>query len=98
MDLVYDGSAIYDAGSTSGGVADPADADPLTSVDFSVDGTPVGTLSSDVSLDAFIPDVTGISSAANTVANMTTPGNPGYFDLLIGTSPLASEFMLVDSG
>lgn len=98
MDLVYDGSAIYDAGSTAGGVADPADADPLTSVNFSVDGSLVGTLNSDVSLDVHIPDVTGISSAASTVFNDTTPGNPGYFDLLIGMGPLASEFMLVDLG
>ena len=96
MDLLYDGSAIYDAGSTSGGFADPADADPLTAVDFSVDGSSVGSLSSDVSLDVFIPDVTGISAAANTVDVQTTPGNPGFFDLLIGTSPLASEFLLLD--
>lgn len=96
MDLLYDGSTIYDSGSTSGGLANPADADPLTSVDFFVDGSSVGSLSSDVSLDVFIPDVTGISAAANTVDVQTTPGNPGFFDLLIGTSPLASEYLLLD--
>jgi hypothetical protein len=96
MNLAYDGSAIYDAGSTAGGLADPADADPLATADFFVDGVLVGSLSSDISLDAFIPDVTGISSAANTVDVQTTPGNPGFFDLLIGTTPLASEFLLVD--
>jgi hypothetical protein len=96
LDLVYDGSAIYDAGSNAGGLADPADADPLITVDFTVDGTLVGSLSSDISLDAFIPDITGISAAPNTVDVQTTPGNPGFFDLLIGTSPLASEFLLVD--
>jgi hypothetical protein len=96
MDLVYDGSAIYDAGSISGGLSDPADADPLTTVDFSIDGTLVGSLASDVALDVFIPGVTGISSAAGTVYNVTTPPAGGFFDLLIGTSPLASEFLLVD--
>jgi hypothetical protein len=96
MDLVYDGSAIYDAGSTSGGLANPADADPLGSVDFLVDGVEVGSLSNDVSLDVFIPDVTGIPVGANVVDNQITPGNPGFFDLLIGTSPLASEFLLLD--
>jgi hypothetical protein len=96
MNLVYDGSAIYDAGSTAGGLADPTDADPLISADFTLDGTLVGSLSSDVSLDVFIPDVTGISAAANTVDVQTTPGNPGFFDLLIGTSPLASQFLLID--
>jgi hypothetical protein len=96
LDVVYDGSAIYDGGSTAGGLADPADADPLSTVDFFVDGTLVGSLSSDISLDAFIPDITGISAAASTVDVQTTPGNPGFFDLLIGTSPLASEFLLID--
>jgi hypothetical protein len=96
MDLVYDGSAIYDGGSTAGGLANPADADPLTEVEFYVDGSLVGSLNSDVSLDAYIPDVTGISSAAGTIYNQSTPGNPGFFDLLIGTSPLASQFLLID--
>jgi hypothetical protein len=96
MDLVYNGSAIYDADSSGGGVGDPADADTLTSVDFFVDGSPVGSMMSNVSLDAFIPDVTNIPSAAGTVHNVTTPGNAGHFDLLIGTSPLASQYLLVD--
>jgi len=96
MNLVYDGSAIYDAGSTAGGVADPDDADPLITVDFLVDGISQGSLSSDISLDVFIPDVTGISALPNTIYAAPTPGNPGFFDLLIGTSPLASEFLLVD--
>ena len=96
VDLVYDGSSLYDAGSTAGGLADPADADPLASVDFFVNGGLVGSLTSDVYLDVFIPDVTGISDAADTVDVQTTPGNPGFFDLLIGTSPLASEFLIID--
>jgi hypothetical protein len=95
-DLVYDGTNIYDAGSTAGGVADPADADPITSAVFSVDGTPVGTLLSDIALDIFIPDVTGISAAANTVDVQTTPGNPGFFDLLIGSGSPAAQYLQVD--
>jgi hypothetical protein len=95
MDLVYDGSAIYDAGSTSGGLGDPADADPLATVDIFVDGLPVASYSVDVSADVFIPDVSPIPVGAG-VTNITTVGNPGFFDVLLGTSPLASEFMLVD--
>lgn len=98
MNLVYDGSSIYDAGSASGGLADPADADPLVSVDFFDNGAFVGSLSSDISIDLFIPDITGIPAAPNSVYNTTTPGNPGFIDLLVGTSPLASEFLLVDLG
>jgi hypothetical protein len=96
MNLVYDGSSLYDAGSNAGGLADPADADPLTSVDVFVDGSLVGSLSSDISADIFIPDVTGIPAAPSTTYGLTTPGNPGFFDLLVGTSPLASEFLLLD--
>lgn len=96
LDLIYDGSAFYDAGSIAGGVADPADADQLVSLDFFNNNTLVGSLSADIALDIYIPDVTGISAAPNTTYNTTTPGNPGYFDLLIGTSPLASEYLLVD--
>lgn len=93
MDLVYDGSAIYDGGSNAGGTANPADGDSLTTVDFFVDGSNVGSLTSNISLDVKIPDVTGIPSGAGTVHNISTPGNPGFFDLMIG-SPL-SEFLLV---
>jgi len=96
MNLVYDGSALYDAGSTSGGLADPADADSLISVDFFDNGVLVGSLSSDIALDVFIPGVVGIPAAPGTVFNDTTAGDPGFFDLLIGTSPLASEFLIVD--
>jgi hypothetical protein len=98
LDLVYDGSALYDAGSTAGGFADPADADPLISAVFSVDGMPVGSLLTDISADIFIPGLTGIPSGANQFVMPTTSGDPGFFDLLIGTSPLASQFLLVDLG
>lgn len=96
MNLVYDGSSFYDGGSAAGGVADPADADPLATVDCFVDEAHVGALTSDVSLDFFIPDVSGIPAAPGSATTIVTPGNPGYFDLLIGTSPLASQFLLLD--
>ncbi|HRQ71584.1 MAG TPA: PEP-CTERM sorting domain-containing protein [Phycisphaerales bacterium] len=97
MNLVYDGTALYDGGSTAGGSANPADAAPLTTADFFVNGGLVGSLYTDISLDVFIPDIAGIPDAPNTVYNVWTPGNPGFFDLLIGTSPLASEFLLVST-
>ncbi len=97
MDLVYDGSAIYDAGSTSGGSGNPADADPLTSVIFSVDNIQVATFTSDISLDIYIPDVVNISAAPNTTTPQTTPGTTaGYFDLLLGTAPSAAEYLRID--
>lgn len=97
MDLVYDGSALYDAGSTAGGTADPAEGDPLSSVEFSVDGTSVGSITNNVSLDVYIPGITGIPSAPGTVHNLVAPAG-GRFDLLVGTSPTASEYLLIDMG
>src|SRR5690606_20158736 len=80
-------------------VADPADADPVTSMDFSIDGSPVGSLSSDIYVDIAIPDVTGISDAPGNVQNILTPGtSSGIFDLLIGSSPLASEYLVIELG
>jgi hypothetical protein len=96
MNLVYDGSAIYDAGSTTGGTLDPADGDSLVSLDFIVGGSPVGSISSDIAIDLFVPDVVNIPAAANTVFNVTTPGNPGYLDILIGTSPSAAQYLALD--
>jgi hypothetical protein len=97
MDLEYDGSSIFDTGSSNtSGVLDPADADPLVSVDFLVDGSSVGTLSSDISLDVYIPDVTGISDAPG-VHVVSTPGTTaGFVDLLIGTSPVAAQRIALD--
>lgn len=100
LNLSYDGSAIYDAGASSGGNLNPAQADPLVSVAFlDENNVQLGPLlTSNVSLDAFIPDVTNISSAPNTNYEIDTPGNPGFFDLLIGTSPLASQYLALDLG
>lgn len=98
MNLSYDGAAIYDGASAAGGVGDPATADALTTADFYVDGTLVGSLNSNIWLDVFIPNVTGLAAGANSSTTITTPGNAGFFDLLIGTSPLASEFLITDIG
>ncbi len=98
MNIVYDGASIHDAGSSSGGNGNPAEATPLVTVNFLDDGNLVGVLASDIAIDVFIPDVTGIPSAPNTHHVLATPGNPGYFDLLIGTSPLAAEYLRLDLG
>jgi hypothetical protein len=96
LDLAYDGSAIYDAGSTNGGNGDPADADPLATVDIFVDGSPVANFTTNIAADVYIPDVTPIPVGAG-VTNITTPGTTlGYFDVLFGTGSPVSEFILVD--
>jgi hypothetical protein len=96
MNLVYDGSTIYDAGSSAGGVLNPAQADPVASMDFFTNGTLVGSLSSDIAVDVSIPGVTNIPSNVGTVFTVITPGDPGHFDLLIGSGPLASEYLSLD--
>lgn len=97
VNLSYDGNTISDAGSAAGGSGDPADADPLDTMQFKVGGVMQGSiLSSDISLDVSIPDVTGISNITSSTV-VTTPGSAGYFDLLIGTTPSAAEFLRLDT-
>lgn len=93
LNLTYDGATISDGGSSSGGVGDPNDADPLDTLQFKVNGVLQGSvLTSDIWADVSIPDVIGLSdSDLSTV--VLTPGSPGYFDLLIGTSPSAAEYL-----
>ena len=96
VNLSYDGSTISDGSSSAGGTGDPADADPLDTVQFKVGGVQQGSiLISDISLDVSIPDVIGISNI-NPATVVTTPGNPGYFDLLIGTTPSAAQYLRLD--
>ena len=97
VNLSYDGSTISDAGSTAGGNNNPADADPLDSLSFKVGGSLVGSiLTSDISVDISIPDVTGLSDIGSSTV-VTTTGNPGYFDLLIGTSPSAAQYLRLNT-
>lgn len=83
LDLVYDGSDLYDATSVYGGRSDPAKADPLTAVTFLLDGEVVGTQTSDVWADVFIADVTGIPADGGSV---TSGGNHDTFGIDIHTS------------
>jgi hypothetical protein len=64
---------------------------------FLVNGVLAGPiLMSDISVDVSIPDVTGLSNV-NPSTVVITPGNPGYFDLLIGTSPSAAQYLRLDT-
>jgi hypothetical protein len=97
LNLTYDGSTISDAGSTAGGTGDPADADPLDSVEFKVNGISQGMLTSDISVDVSLPDVTGLSDVIPATVVVTSGATSGYFDLLIGTTPSATEFLRLDT-
>jgi hypothetical protein len=81
LDLVYNGTDIYDAGNILGGIGDPAESDPLISMSFLVDGNLVGTLTSNIFADVYIKDVFNIPVGGGFV--MTGPqGNSFGFDLL----------------
>ncbi len=67
LDLVYDGTNIYDATSIAGGSGRPEDADPLASVLFYVDRELVGTLSEDIFADVLIRNVPHMSAEGGTV-------------------------------
>jgi hypothetical protein len=96
VDIVFDGTDIDDAGSPVFGTEDPADADPLDTVTFKEDGTPVGTLlgpplgTDPISVDIHIPGVPPIPVAGGTVTTSGIP--PGTFDLL--TKAVASAIGL----
>lgn len=78
LDAVYDGFDIYDAGAQLGGSQSPAQSDPLTSITFLVDGTPVGTAGTSIHADFAIVGVGPLPSGGGTV---TSPFG-GFFDLL----------------
>lgn len=83
VDLIYDGTGVYDAVNPLGGVGDPALADPLNSMSFLLDGTLIGTLTSDIAIDVRILGVQNIPVGGGMVY---TTGNADSFgvDLLIG--------------
>ena len=80
LDLVYDGSTIHDATDILGGLGLPAQSDPLTSMDFLVDGVSVGTLTTDIWADVLIPGVVDIPVGGGIVT--TAAGDTFGFDLL----------------
>ena len=94
MNMVFDGQSLHDAGSSSGGVANPADADPLVTVDCFLDNTSVGSLYSDIFLDFSIPGINPFPSAPNSVSVQSVSPESSYFDLLIG-SPTATQGLLL---
>lgn len=83
LDLIYDGSDIYDAENALGGRGDPKKADPLTSVTFLLDGVVAGTLVTDIWADVLISGVTEIPISGGTV---TSSGSGDTFGFDIHTS------------
>lgn len=95
VNVVYDGSVLADAGSVFGGTLDPADADPLTTMTFLSNGTPVGTISNNIAIDFRIPEVTGLLSAPGNRQTIVTTGLIwGFVDLLIGPAPVTQHMAL----
>lgn len=77
LDLVFDGNTIHDATSFGGGNGNPADADPLASMDFFIDGALIGSLSSNIYADVGLFGVGHIP-----VGGGTAQIQGGGFDLL----------------
>jgi hypothetical protein len=84
VDLRYDGvtDIIHDNGDPAlAGGSDTSKADDLITMDFLVDGSGVGSLSSDIYLDLEIPEVTDLPIGGGSI---TTDGSPsGVFELLM---------------
>ena len=84
VDLRYDGDTdiIHDNGDPAlAGGTDTSKADDLVNMDFLVDGSSVGNLSSDIYLDLEIPEVTDLPIGGGSI---TTDGSPaGVMELLM---------------
>jgi hypothetical protein len=84
VDLVYDGTDLYDAAGPAGRNGNPAQADPLTTMVFLQDGVPVGTtlVSTDgLFLDVLLKNVPHIPLGGMVLSGGN--GNAFGFDVLI---------------
>lgn len=81
LDVIYsaDDHRITDAKDPLGGDLEPDEADPLSSVDFYVDGVRVGTLDSSIWADLYIVDVDPIPASGGVVN-----AYGGTLDLVVG--------------
>jgi len=83
LNLQYDGANIFDAGvHNTVGSGNPAEADALSAMNFYLDGSLVGSLTSDIYADVYIKDVLNIPAAGGVIV---TGGNGSTFgiDLLM---------------
>ena len=76
LDMVYDGSNIYDAGGYNQG-----DVDPLTTVTYLVDGSLSGTQVANIDVDFRFGPIIGVPTTGGTVNTGSDPS--GFFDLLV---------------
>ncbi len=87
LNLDYDGTNIYDSKNhNTSGSGNPADADPLTSMTFLLDGNLVGSVvTTNIFADIYIAGVTNVPASGGLV---NTSGNGGAFgvDLLTSNS------------
>lgn len=89
LDLKYENEQIYDLQSAGGGAGDSAEADPLASMTFLLDGVAVGTLTSsdlgtEIYADILIDQVTGIPAGGGEI--IQTGGSSGYFDIFTSST------------
>lgn len=93
LDIIYDGTSLYDAKDPNGGSGDPNEADPLTSVAISVDNVLAGpVITADAFIDVDIP-VT-LPLPASIPGSSFATSDSGIIDLLIGTTAPAFALAL----
>ena len=92
LDFVYQGNQIHDAGGVAGGNGDPAQADPLTTAVFLLDGIEVGRLTGNVSADFLVSGVPNLPKAGGIVSATGT----GFGFDLITSSPAPASILRLD--
>ncbi len=80
------GGAVFDGVNStsdpSGGSGNPAQSDPLDTMNFKVDGSLVGTLNTDIFADLLIPNIGSIPINGSVNINCSSSPGCGTFDLL----------------
>ncbi len=70
LDLQYDGTNIFDAGvHNTVGIGSPAQSDPLSLLEFYIDGNLVGSQNTNVFADIYIKDVLNIPAGGGAVVS-----------------------------
>lgn len=94
LNLTFAGGLVSDAVSNLGGAGQPAFADPVSKLDFFVDGVNVGTLSSPGIWADVLLSTTGFTQVVGGL--QVASGTAGYFDLLTVNQSLYAWGLALD--
>jgi hypothetical protein len=96
MDLVYNGTDLFDAGGSVGGTGSPAASDPLMTMSFLVDGVVQGQLTTNIAIDTYIKGLTGIPAVGGSIISSGNANTFGLDLLTKATTPGWGLALMID--